>query len=429
MKILSIEITNTKKLRAFFKNLNGKNMEVAGSTATGKTTAISALWEIISKQGDALTHGEKKGCIRVKLGDGEKSIIAERKFTPSGSTIAITAHTGDEVESINVSDFKKMLSGLAVNPHKIMGMGPTERVRTLMAAANLDIDLEALDVKINKAETARLEAFRDMENIEPGEEPEMVEAVNTTALVAEKQRIADHNTAREKLLDSHDALLAKTAECRNCARKKRNEAIDLNERIKILERDAAELEKQCEIGEEASKEIATEIDKSEFLLTEEIDAKLATIDETNQKAGAHKAYKAEVFRYEVAKEAHLEALRYAKECQDEKKDALAKAERPLEGLSIDDGNVLYNGSLMENLGESEQMLVTSALAVRDIEKHPLKIVRMDGVESMSKADFDKLQALFNERGIQVLSTRVSRGDVEPQELVIVDGVFEDEAGE
>ena len=39
---------------------------------------------------------------------------------------------------------------------------------------------------------------------------------------------------------------------------------------------------------------------------------------------------------------------------------------------------------------------------------------------MSKNDFGQLQALFGENEIQVVSTRVARGDIEDGELVITE---------
>ena len=41
LKIIEIVIENYKKIKAFYKRLDGQNMEVAGAPGQGKTTAIS----------------------------------------------------------------------------------------------------------------------------------------------------------------------------------------------------------------------------------------------------------------------------------------------------------------------------------------------------------------------------------------------------
>jgi hypothetical protein len=157
-----------------------------------------------------------------------------------------------------------------------------------------------------------------------------------------------------------------------------------------------------------------------------IDEQISSAEETNRKAAVYAAYQDGVKKYEELIDAHKEADRKVKELFAKRKAALDSAKWPIEGLTISDGDVYYNGILFDNLGESEQMLVTAAIALGDIEKHDIKIVRMDGVESMSKKDYETLRTLFNERGVQVLSTRVSRGGIEQNEIEIVDGIYTEE---
>jgi hypothetical protein len=429
MRIIEIDITNTKKLKAFRKVLGGDNLEVAGSTATGKTTAVSALWEILEKGGDALTHGEKRGCIRVTLGDGDRSIIAERVHTKAGSTISLTAHNGKTPEKISPADFKKMLSRLSVNPHKIMDMGPTERVRTLMAAADIEIDLEALDEEIRKKEESRLEAFRKMEAIEPGDAPEKTDAVSTMELLAEKARIEAHNRSTEAMFRKHEALIEQVSRADEWIKAKEERIESLREEILELQDRIGAMFNDRQINDAKATEAMREANSAGTLGLSKIDAELADVDRVNEKAALWKRWSFEKARWQDAKDEHLEIFRQVNELRDQKKTALESAKWPLGGLTIEDGQVMYKGFLLENLGESEQMLVCAALAIADIQKHPVRVVRMDGVESMSKADFDALKGLFNGRGIQVLSTRVSRGDAEPSEIVIVDGEYSEEGGD
>ena len=69
-----------------------------------------------------------------------------------------------------------------------------------------------------------------------------------------------------------------------------------------------------------------------------------------------------------------------------------------------------------------------ALAADQIGQAVVRVVRLDGVESMSAEDFAQLETLFRERGIQVLSSRVSRGDLEDGEILIHEGKVQ-EVGE
>src|SRR5690554_340155 len=169
MKILSIEISNFKKIEALLLELDGNSLRVAGTTGQGKTTAISTLWDILETVGDPITHSKKgpgvKSQLRLVLGDAQKKIIAERTYTAGGST-SISIRSEDGKEKISAKEFKSWVSSLAMNPHKIMDMGPKEQTETLLRAARIPdgVDLEALDRDRAVAHEKREEARRSEEH-------------------------------------------------------------------------------------------------------------------------------------------------------------------------------------------------------------------------------------------------------------------------
>lgn len=414
MYILDLEIENQKTIKCFKKTINGDNLEIAGDTGTGKTTAVSALWEVLEKGTDTLSHGASKGVIRVSIGDESDTVfVAERVNTPKTSKTTISKVIAGRPVPITTKDFDQMLSKLSVNPHRIAEMKPKERTIALLSAANVSIDVGALDAEIKALEDERLYAGRKAEDAKPfSKAPEKAEPVVISSLIAERD-----------------------------AGQKRNEKIanakkEIENLCKANEDDAAEIDELNKKIAQLSDAIAvrsTRIENGEKWLTENptlsfvhIDEQLASAEETNRKAAVYATYQYGVKKYEELIDAHKEADRKVKERYAYRKQVLDSAKWPIEGLTISDGDVYYNGILFDNLGESEQMLVTAAIALGDIEKHDIKIVRMDGVESMSKKDYETLRTLFNERGVQVLSTRVSRGGIEQNEIEIVDGIYTEE---
>lgn len=397
MHILEVEISNTKKIKAFRVKIDGRNMRVAGDTGQGKTTAISALWDIIEKKADALTHGKKKGHIKITLGGGNKTIVAKRVNTKSASTIKLSDAEG---KAVSIKDFKRMISDLSVNPHKIANMKPKEQVATLLKAANLgDFDMESVDGDIAKLEQERLEQYRIAENYKPGPEPEKVERVNTSDLV---EQVSAANEAQRVYKDKSKLLSS-------------------------LEEERQELESRLEKVNEriaAGKPIVKKL-KSKLVDPEPLKEKLRNVEEINSKANTYEKWLEKNKSYKDHKQRHADINEKIRELRDAKEEALDNADWPLEGLSIEDGEILYNGSLLSNLGQSEQMLVCAALAMEDIKNHPVRVVRMDGIESMSTEDFDKLESMFNGNGVQVLSSRVARKDVEEGEIEIVEGEYVD----
>lgn len=421
MKIISIEISNNKAIKCFNLELDGENLEITGTTGTGKTTAISALWDIFEKGGDMLTHGKKKGSVKIELSDGKKSIFAKRVNTRSSSTVTLTTDRG---ETISTKDFKKMISQLSVNPHKIMDMKPSEQTKTLLKSANLgDFDLDAADKSIADAEENRLNLKRQATMINPGERPDKVQRVDVSALIAERDGKQEVNAINQKGRDALQRLISDQVGNNDMVTSAKSELEELKKKLAHSEKrlenannfHAANLDRI----NNGQKHVDGLIDND---LTE-IDSHINNAQSTNDAAAKYEQFLETESKHEDATAAHTEADQLVKKLRADKADALDNAHWPIEGLSVEEGKVIYKDYLLENLGESQQILVCSALAIADIKSHELKVVRIDGVESMSSVDFKQLQTLFNGEGIQVLSTRVSRGDAEPQEIVIVDGEY------
>lgn len=408
MKILKVEIENYKAIRVFEQELNGENMAVAGTTGEGKTTAISALWDIIEKVGDPLTHGAKKGHIKLTLGDGDKTVTAERKFTAKTNSVIIMTGEG---QKINVSDFKQWYNKLGVDPHQLMALGPAQRTNVLLQAVDLPegVDLEKLDKDREAAATDRslAKAKRDRDEAEIGEEPEQAAGVDTAELMQDLNEIQAHNHEVERQRDRVGV----------CGEQK----IEYAEKIEALKDQIRMYEEDIGRAEAEEAELLEWLDKNEPKPTDEIEQALASAGEINEKASRHQAWEARQQRFLESAEEWEKLDKKVKALDKAKKDAVAAAKWPIDGLAVQNGEIVYNGVLLSNLGKSEQVLVCGAIAASTFKDGQLRVVRLDGTESMSKDDFLTLEALFNEKGIQVLSSRVTRGDLEDYEIVISEG--------
>ena len=416
MHILRFDILNSKAIESFVHDANGEHVEIAGQTATGKTTCASALWEIANRSKDCLKHGERKGHIILHLGEGKPDLIASREFTKKTNTVKIERADGAPV---SIKEFRDMISSLSENPHRIADMKPTERVKTLLAAADIgDADLDKMDEEIAGAERIRLAAKQRADDFVPGVKPDKVEPVDVSALSTVMEEAHAHNEGIEQDKREIDEIIRSGKEL----------AAEAEEwRGKIVEAEAAMQEARSRHGACVDRRDALVVDYKKRTATHAllqatdtapVQVKLASATEINRKATAYEQWVERDKQYKELMQQRGCADETVKELREYKKDLLENAKWPLEGLSVEDGDVVYNGALFDNLGQSERHLVCAALAIKDIKAHPLKVCRMDGVESMSKEDFGKLKKLFGDEGIQIISTRVAQGETEPGELVI-----------
>jgi len=430
MKILQIEVTNYRRIKSLFLELNGENMAVAGATDQGKTTSISLLWELLKKVGDPVTHGEKKGQIRITLGDGETEVFVTRSFTAKTAPITILTNKG---KSISAGAFADWFCDLGDNPHRIMDMKPKDQAEAMLEAVKLPdgVNLGELDTKRADAARERLDlqrdGRRDAESL--GSEPENADRVDIKPLRRQEE---------SAMVVAHDIDELKTN-----IRVAGDEVKFARDGVAMMTANIARLQNEAESVAIAKKGAEAGISANEIYIkgmedklkntppppdSSAIREKIQSANDANAAADRWDAWEvrsnalAKLRAKYKTKDAEVKALDKAK------KDALAKAEWPLDGLSIDDGVIVFNGSPLSQCGHSEQMLVCGALAAETISQHKLRVVRMDGVESMSKEDFQRLAKIFNDKGIQVLSSRVTRGDIDDGEIQIVDGNIVSDGG-
>lgn len=151
--------------------------------------------------------------------------------------------------------------------------------------------------------------------------------------------------------------------------------------------------------------------------TAELEQNIADIEETNRKVRANlDKDKAE----EDAKDyrAQYNALTTRIEAVREQKIELLKgADLPLPGLSVEEGELIYNGQKWDNMSGSEQLKVSTAI-VRRLNPN-CGFVLLDKLEQM---DLDTLQEFgkwLEQEGLQAIATRVSTGD--ECSIIIEDG--------
>ncbi len=404
-KILEITAENHKSLRAVRLQLDGANLHVAGKTGQGKTTAISALWDVLEKAADPITHGETKSRLRITLGDPNgRRIFAERVNTPKSSTIKITTSEGD---TLTAKEFKEWLHSLAVNPHQLMQKTGAERVALLLEVLGLRAPLQAAEAAEAAAAQERLLLHRQVQAAaaECGVEPPAVEPVDIAV------EMNARNVADSELRDLRDVQAKRDGFAEELVRIQQEQA-RLNAR-------ALELADKVQKGDQylAARDAGALVVK-----LQQLDTRLREAAAINEQARARQTWDARQVRLAVLQQRHQEEDNRVKELQAKKGELLQHARFPIPELELKDGALWFKGTPLEQCGTSQQLLVCTALAAAVVANSKIQVVRMDGVESMSPEDQAAAVAILNAAGCQVLTSRVSRdGTAEPGEIIISEG--------
>ncbi|OUS70277.1 chromosome segregation protein SMC [Paenibacillus sp. MY03] len=158
--------------------------------------------------------------------------------------------------------------------------------------------------------------------------------------------------------------------------------------------------------------------------TAELEANIQQIDEINRKVRANlDKDKAETDasdyrqQYEVLT-GEINAVRQ------QKSELLENADLPLEGLSVEEGELVYMGKCWDNMSGSQQLKVSTAI-VRKL-KPQCGFILLDKLEQMDMATLRDFGAWLEQEGLQAIATRVSTG--EECSIIIEDGYVAGQEG-
>jgi predicted ATP-dependent endonuclease of OLD family len=428
MKIIRIEMTNYKKVKALDVRLDGDNLVVAGPPDSGKTTAVSALWDAITPIGEPLTHGERKGSLRVTLGEPGKEyrIFVERKFTPKTNTISIVNQDGKKLTKGTVVD---LLNKISYEPLKILDLKGNELTKYLLSCVTLPegVSLAELDKQRAEKEEIRLEKRRELDIIKKRlpEKPAKVERIDTAGLEQELAGVSGYNVTItnkanecETKVRSLSAANEHIAVCESEIDRLERALVETKEGLKRSEEHKQTLEKEIA-------EIKNELESTPLKDPSEIQQRLNTARTQNVMADDYDRWLKEEAELTEAEKAFEQADDDVKAVDQWKKDALENAKFPAEGFEVKDGTVYYFGFPFENCGTEKQIRGAASLVAAKMEGE-IKVVRIDRAESMGKVARNALLGTCKELGVQVCMSRVTEESIDENEIQIIDGVYEEE---
>lgn len=156
--------------------------------------------------------------------------------------------------------------------------------------------------------------------------------------------------------------------------------------------------------------------------TAELEKNIAEIDEINVKVRANlDKEKAEDDTKEYTAQYNVLTAQLD-DVREEKLALLNGAELPLPGLSVEDGELTYNGHKWDSVSGSDQLKIATAIA-RKINPQ-CGFVLVDKLEQMDIDTLREFGAWLEGEGLQVIATRVSTGD--ECSVIIEDGCVKDE---
>ena len=212
-----------------------------------------------------------------------------------------------------------------------------------------------------------------------------------------------HQAQREHILKLQDLVSRYNAE-----------VVDLNQRLKAAQTDLATVKNDLAAAKAAPIEADVDI--------AEINAELEQIDTTNSHVRTNQEKAKAKDEAEQAEAEYAAAGRAVEDVRQRRMALLNSVQMPLPGLSIEAGELVYNGAKWDCMSSMERVVVAISI-VRQLQPK-CGFVLLDQLEVFDRAQLAKLRDWLAENNMQAIATRVADDDT--CDIIIEDGqVLED----
>ena len=405
--INKLEIENVKRIKAVKIEPSASGLTViGGNNNQGKTSVLDSIAWALGGNKYKPSPAEREGSmvppiLKVTLSNG---LIVERKG--KNSSLKVIDPNGQKAGQQLLDSF---VEELAINLPKFMESTPKDKANTLLQIIGVGDQLAELELKEKEIYNQRhaVGVIADQKEKFAKEQPYYPDAPKELVSISE-------------LIQQQQAILAKNGEN---ARKRQNvtviqqnydfkkaEVEDFKQKLKQAEAQLAQLENDLSI---AQTDVMDLHDES----TAEIEENIARIDETNRRVRANLDKDKAEDDAKQQREQYNQLTNEIEAVRQQKTDLLTNAGLPLEGLSVDDGKLLYQGQEWDNMSGSQQLMVATAI-VRKL-KPECGFVLIDKLEQMDQITLEQFGAWLEQEGLQAIATRVSTG--EECAVIIEDG--------
>ncbi len=407
IKINSLEVENVKRIKAvkIEPSINGL-IVIGGNNNQGKTSVLDSIAWALGGDRFRPSQAQREGSIlppslHVELSNG---IVVERKG--KNSDLKVIDPTGRKGGQQLLNEFTE---ALALDLPKFMNASNKEKAQTLLQIIGVGNKLYELE----KQETELYNKRHAIGQIAEQKQKFADEMVSYPDVPKEPVSASDLIKQQQDILARNGENQRKRAQ----AARLRAEAEALEQKISETNKQLTELMKAQEVLERDLRvaELSAEALRDES--TEELETNLREIEMLNIKIRSN------LDKEKASEEAKMFKDNYGalsdelNEVRKQKTELLNNAELPLPGLSVEEGELTYNGFKWDNLSGSDQLRVATAI-VRKLNPK-CGFVLLDKLEQMDVNTLNNFGTWLEQEGLQAIATRVSTGD--ECSIIIEDG--------
>ncbi len=405
VKINNLEIENVKRVRAFKLQPSENGLTIiGGDNGQGKTSVLDAIAWALGGDKFKPSTPEREGSVvppflHVELSNG---LVVERKGDKS--SLKVIDKNGNKGGQQLLNEF---VEALALNLPKFMQATARDKADTLLKIIGVGDQLYALEAEEQRLYNTRtgIGQIADQKAKYAKEMPIYTgipkEPVSASELIRQQQDILARNGENQRKREQLERYGRELAEARTA--------------LAAAQERLSQAEANVEIARKSAEDLHDES-------TAELEANIADIDQLNAKIRANLDRERAEIEADGYKKQYEDLTAQIEKIRQDKRDLLNGAELPLEGLSVERGELTYNGFKWDSMSGSEQLKVATAI-VRKLNPK-CGFVLMDKLEQMDAKTLAEFGVWLEQEGLQVIATRVSTGG--ECSIIIEDGYIKQE---
>lgn len=421
MHIIGLVAENIKKIRAVEIEPKGRRLvQITGKNGQGKTSVLDAIWYGLAGKRALPEKPVRKGAekAKIKLDLGELTVT--RIIQPGGQmTLHVEGAKGAKFSSPQ-QVLDELLGALTFDPLAFVTMKPKEQINALRQVVKIELNIEEMNAATEKDFSERRDVNREIERLKAevstitvqdglpkdkqDESQILAKLTDAGKLNREAQEV---DAAKREALGkaqgagrAHDVVAEHLSKSEARIEQLKQELAQEEANHKDLKHNVSELAKKA--GKLAKE--ANAMPDGQMVDVSALTAQLQTVQLTNREID--KRVRREGLRKQLTeKQRSADTLTRAMEDREEaKRNAISSAKMPVPGLAFDEEHVTFNGIPLDQLGEGEQIRISTAIAMAANPK--LRILRVMHGEALDDEGLAMLSQMAEENDFQIWMARV-----------------------
>lgn len=399
VKINTLEFENVKRIKAvqLAPAKNGLTV-IGGDNRQGKTSVLDAIAWALGGEKFRPSSPKREGSVtdphlKVTLDNG---IIVER--SGKNGALKVIDPAGNKGGQTLLNSFVEQL---ALDLPKFLNSTGKEKADTLLKIIGVGDKLYQLE----RAEKTTYDRRTEVGRIADRKAKFAKELPVYTGVPAQPVSAAE-------LIQSQQEIMAYNAE----NLRKRQQRDYYKSQLEVAETALKQAQERYEAALNNFK--LADVDEPEDKSTEELERNIAEIDEINKKIRANLDRERAEQEAEDLRDQYNELTHKIESLRQERRELLEGADLPLEGLSVESGELVYKGQKWDCMSGAEQLIVGASI-VRKLNPD-CGFVLLDKLEQLDSKTLEEFGKWLERENLQAITTRVSKGD--ECSIIIEDGI-------